>query len=147
MMEKGKALEQTALQLNHSAIHLLRGLHVVDRETGITPARLSALSVLVFGGPRTVGNLARAEQVAGPTISRIVDGLVELGLAAREPHPDSARMTLVTATPAGTDLMKKARQRRIEVIAAALARMPEADRQAITAAADALARLPTKISA
>ena len=138
-------LEQTALRLNHAAIHLLRGLHVVDRETGVSPARLSALSVIVFGGPRTVGKLARAEQVAGPTMSRIVDGLVDLGLATRRPHPDSARMTLVTATPAGTTLMVGARQRRIEVIATALADTPESDRALIVAAADALAQLPKRL--
>ena len=66
------------------------GLRVVDREAGLTPARLSALSVLVFGGPCTLGRLARTEDVAGPTMTRIVDGL-ELGLARREPHPDNAR--------------------------------------------------------
>src|SRR6478752_7380496 len=65
-----------------------------DRGAGLTPARLSALSVLVFGGPCSLGRLAKAEDVAGPTMTRIVDGLVDLGLAERKPHPDGANMVL-----------------------------------------------------
>jgi DNA-binding MarR family transcriptional regulator len=138
--------KEPALLLNQAAIRLLRGLHAVDQRSGLTTARLSALSVLVFAGPQTIGRLATAEQVAGPTITRIVDGLERLGLARREPHPDSARMTLVSATDAGTELMLAARQRRVDAISDALGRVTDADRSAIVAAADALARLPLALS-
>src|SRR5258707_3465560 len=65
---------ETADRLHSAAIHLLRRLRVRDRESGVGPAQLSALSVLVFGGPRSLGELANAEQVRPPTMSRIVAG-------------------------------------------------------------------------
>jgi hypothetical protein len=55
---------QVADQLHSAAIHLLRRVRRADVESGISPARLSVLSVLVFGGPQTLGTLARAEQVS-----------------------------------------------------------------------------------
>jgi DNA-binding MarR family transcriptional regulator len=123
------ATRDAAAALNSGAIHLLRGLRAVDRESGLTPARLSALSVLVFGGPRGLGALARAEGVAGPTITRIVDGLVAAGLAERRPHPTDGRAVQVAATPAGMALMHAARDRRVEAIAAALEQLPKRDRE------------------
>ena len=144
-MVTGKRLAGTASELNSAAIQLLRGLRATDRSAGLTPARLSALSVLVFGGPRPLGRLARAEDVAGPTMTRIVDGLCELGLAERRPHPDGGRTVLVAATAAGERVMRAAQQARIDVIVDALRALPAADRAAIVAAAPALTRLATEV--
>src|SRR5712691_6114087 len=80
-------LAEVASALNSGAIHLLRSLAAVDRQPGVPGARLSALSVLVFGGSCTLGELAAAEGVAGPTMTRIVDGLIAEHLAERLPHP------------------------------------------------------------
>src|SRR5271154_4830680 len=74
---------EVADQLHSAAIHLLRRLRVRDRETDVGPAQLSALSVLVFGGPRSLGELADAEQVRPPTMSRIVAGLQRARLVRR----------------------------------------------------------------
>jgi DNA-binding MarR family transcriptional regulator len=131
----------TAAQLNSGAIHLLRGLRRVDEAAGLTPARLSALSVLVFGGPCTLGRLAEIEDVAGPTMTRIVDGLSDLGLAERSTHPLSGRAVLISATPPGTELMQAAAQRRHRAIDAAMARLSARDRAALNRAAPALVRL------
>jgi DNA-binding MarR family transcriptional regulator len=134
-------LQDAARDLNSGAIHLLRGMRNVDRESGLTPARLSALSVLVFGGPGTLGRLARAEEVAGPTMTRIVDGLCALGLAERTTHPDNGRAVIVSATPAGHQLMEAAAQRRFDAIIEAMAELSEQDREALMAAALPLRRL------
>src|SRR5205807_7228830 len=91
----------TADRLHSAAIHLLRRLRVRDRESGVGPAQLSALSVLVFGGPRSLGELADAEQVRPPTMSRIVSGLAAAGLVRREATEDGRRVRLV-ATVKGT---------------------------------------------
>ena len=131
----------TARDLNSGAIQLLRGLRVVDREAGLTPARLSALSVLVFGGPCPLGRLARTEDVAGPTMTRIVDGLCELGLARRDPHSENARTVMVSATPEGEALMHGAAERRFEEIVAAMEQLPAQDQAALHAAAPVLRRL------
>ncbi len=133
--------EQTARQLNSGAIHLLRGLRQVDREAQLTPARLSALSVLVFGGPCTLGRLATIEGVAGPTMTRIVDGLCELGLAERTTHPDSARFVLIAATPDGESLMQDAAARRVSAIVAGLARLTASELASLRRAAPVLMKL------
>lgn len=139
------ASETVAAQLNSAAIHLLRGLSATDRTSGLTDARLSALSVVVFGGPSTLGHLAVAEGVTAATMSRVVDGLVTLGLARRDPHPDSARKILVVATEEGRRVMQRARQRRIAVITQALAELSAADRSRIAKAASALVVLADQV--
>ena len=147
MAPRKDSLAETARDLNFAAIHLLRGMRAADRASGLTPARLSALSVLVFGGPSTLGQLARTEDVSGPTMTRIVDGLVTLGLATREEHPESARQVLISPTQAGVDLMQAAAARRVDVIVAALAALPTGDRRAIVAAAPSLRELSARVPA
>jgi DNA-binding MarR family transcriptional regulator len=147
MATRKDSLAETARDLNSAAIHLLRGMRAADRASGLTPARLSALSVLVFGGPSTLGHLARTEDVSGPTMTRIVDGLVNLGLATREEHPESARQVLISPTQAGVDLMQAAAGRRVDVIVAALAALPTGDRRAIVAAAPSLRELSARVPA
>jgi DNA-binding MarR family transcriptional regulator len=131
----------TAAALNSGAIHLLRALRRVDKAAGLTPARLSALSVLVFGGPCTLGRLADIEEVAGPTMTRIVDGLSELGLAQRSTHPHSGRAVLISATPSGSELMHAAADRRHQAIVASMAELSALDQAALHRAAPALVRL------
>ena len=136
-----EGLDAVASALNSGAIHLLRSLAAVDRQAGLTPARLSALSVIVFAGPRQLGELAAAERVAGPTMTRIVDGLVGGGLAERRPDPGDGRAAVIAATPAGDDLMRAAAARRISAIANAIAELPVAERRRLTASAGLLNRL------
>jgi DNA-binding MarR family transcriptional regulator len=131
-------LDAVALALNSGAIHLLRSLAAVDRLAGLTPARLSALSVLVFGGPQTLGGLASQEGVAGPTMSRIVDALTEDGLAERRPYPQDARAVEVCATERGESLMRAAAGRRISAISAALAELPAEDQRRLARTAGLL---------
>jgi DNA-binding MarR family transcriptional regulator len=119
---------EIADQLHSAAIHLLRRLRIRDRETGIGPAQLSALSVLVFGGPRSLGELAEAEQVRPPTMSRIVAGLHRSGLVRRHATEDGRRVRL-EATPKGVSLMWEARKRRVESLATAVAGLPENERR------------------
>jgi DNA-binding MarR family transcriptional regulator len=140
------AVVEAANALNSGAIHLLRQLRAVDRRSGLTPARLSALSVLVFAGPHTLGALARAEDVAGPTMTRIVDGLCDLGLAVREPHPDSARLVRVTATVDGEAVMRRAREARIDTIVAAIASLPAPHQKQLAAAASILDELAANVA-
>ncbi len=120
MGDRDVDLVAVAEALNSGAIHLLRAVRTVDREAGLTPARLSALSVLVYNGPCSLTRLAAAEGVAGPTMTRIVDGLVGLGLVTRDPHPDGSRLVRITATTFGQQLMTRARARRVDALVAAM---------------------------
>ena len=110
---------ETADRLHSAAIHLLRRLRVRDRESGVGPAQLSALSVLVFGGPRSLGELADAEQVRPPTMSRIVAGLERAGLVRRKATEDGRRVRL-EASAKGTKILQEGRMRRVESLAKAL---------------------------
>src|SRR5467141_3983045 len=123
----GPAFE-TADRLHSAAIHLLRRLRVRDRESGVGPAQLSALSVLVFGGPRSLGELADAEQVRPPTMSRIVAGLERAGLVRRHATEDGRRVRL-EASAKGTRILQEGRKRRVESLAKTLALLSEKERQ------------------
>jgi DNA-binding MarR family transcriptional regulator len=115
---------EIADRLHSAAIHLLRRLRVRDRESGVGPAQLSALSVLVFGGPRSLSELADAEQVRPPTMSRIVAGLERARLVRRHATEDGRRVRLA-ATAKGKKILWEGRKRRVESLAAALASLTE----------------------
>ena len=112
---------EVADRLHSAAIHFLRYARKQDVLSRLGPARLSALSVLVFAGPMTLGQLARLEQVKAPTMSRIVAGLKQSGLARIEKDAKDARRIRVSVTPKGARLLEQARQRRIQIVAKTLA--------------------------
>src|ERR1700674_5998004 len=104
-------------RLHSAAIHLLRRVRQQDTATGEGPARLSALSVLVFGGPKTLGELAAAEQVKPPTMSRIVAGLKRSRLVEITADAPEARRKQIHATSKGIVLLRAARKRRVSYLA------------------------------
>jgi DNA-binding MarR family transcriptional regulator len=127
--------------LHSAAIHLLRQVRTEDRASGIGPAQLSALSVLVFGGSMSLKQLAAIEQVKPPTMVRIVRGLVQERLATSRTAKDDARKLEISATPRGRSLMQKARLRRVEALAVMLQGKSESERQQIAAAVEVLRNL------
>jgi DNA-binding MarR family transcriptional regulator len=114
-------------RLHSTAIHLLRRVRQQDVNSGVGPAQLSALSVLVFAGPKTLGALAAAEQVKPPTMSRIVAGLKRSRLIEITGDPDDARRKHIRATAKGTHLLQQARRRRIESLATHLSLLASGD--------------------
>jgi DNA-binding MarR family transcriptional regulator len=114
-------------ELHSAAIHLLRLVRTEDRATGVGPAQLSALSVLVFGGSMSLRRLAAIEQVQPPTMVRIVQGLVERQLAVSRADPSDARKIRISATRRGRALMLRARKRRVQALADRLATRPGAE--------------------
>src|SRR6476646_8573009 len=113
-------------RLHSAAIHLLRRVRVRDTASGVGPAQLSALSVLVFGGPRSLGELAAAEQVKAPTMSRIVAGLERSGLVRRRPTDDKRRLRL-QATAQGARILQQGRRRRVKLLAQTLQSLNHAE--------------------
>jgi DNA-binding MarR family transcriptional regulator len=112
-----RQVEDVADRLHSAAIHVLRRAGEVDAVSGLGSARLSALSVVVFRGPLTLGDLAAAEGVRSATMSGIVNGLEQDGFVRRRPHPVDARSVLVEVTAAGRRVLDRARSRRIGVVA------------------------------
>ena len=140
-MAASDPIEAVADRLHSVAIHLLRQLRQEDLALGLGPTQLSALSVLVFGGPQTIGALARIEQVALPTISRLVDALAAAGLAARQADAVDRRVVRVSATPAGVELMQRGRRQRLRRLVRLLEELGAPELETIGSAAETLARL------
>ena len=103
---------EIADRLHSAAIHLLRRARRSDPLTGATPAQLSALSVLM-SGPKTLGELAAAEQVRAPTISRLAAEMERIGLIRRHADPSDARVVHAEMTAKGRRVLGKGRDLRI----------------------------------
>jgi DNA-binding MarR family transcriptional regulator len=132
---------EVADRLHSAAIHLLRRVRKQDTTTGEGPARLSALSVLVFGGPMTLGQLAAAEQVKPPTMSRIVTGLKKSGLVDIVPDPADSRRIRIHPTAKGTQILHEGRRRRVAALAAQLETLQPREKETLLQAADLVERL------
>ena len=132
--------ERVADRLHSAAIRLLRSVRREDAQAGVTPAQLSLLSVLVFGGPQTISVLAAAEQVTLPTISRLVSTLEAAGLARRDEAMFDGRSVVVSATPEGEALLQAGRARRVRRLAADLERLPQEELETLARAAEILMR-------
>jgi DNA-binding MarR family transcriptional regulator len=126
-MARSKERRRVAERLHSAAIQVLRHARQADRQSAMGPAQLSALSVLVFGGPCSLRELADAEQVAPPTITRIVAALRRGGYVRLAPSPDDARSSIVEATTKGTAALEKARAARLDLIDGLLSRSEPAD--------------------
>jgi DNA-binding MarR family transcriptional regulator len=134
-------IDTLADDLHSASVHLLRRLRKEDAASGLSPARLSALSVVVFGGPIRISDLARAEQVRAPTITPIVSALEEQGLIVREADARDARASVLRATAKGRTLMAEGRARRIARLARQLRALSSNDRALLERAAVLLEKL------
>ena len=137
----GSRAEAIATELNSVAIHLVRRLRREDEALGVGAARLSALSVLVFGGPHTLGQLAVDEQVTAPTMSRIVAALAADGLVARRPDAKDGRVVWLRATAKGRRVMYRGRSRRVSRLASQLRQLDDAEFATLERASAILRRL------
>src|SRR5919201_2311328 len=131
---------QAADRFHSAAIHALRHIRRDDPQTGLSAARLSALSVLVFGGARTLGELAAAEHVRPATMTRIVQALEAEGLVGRECDPDDGRVTRLHATAKGERVLWRGRERRVKRLAELLARLSADEVAHVRKAADLVER-------
>ena len=140
----GPAVE-AADRLHSAAIHLLRRLRIRDRESGVGPAQLSALSVLVFAGSKSLAELADAEQVKPPTMSRIVAGLVRARLARAQTNKQDRRAVVIQATQKGIRIMQEGRRRRVETLADAVRALPNDEIAKLQNAAEVMERLSRQV--
>jgi DNA-binding MarR family transcriptional regulator len=132
---------ELAARLASLSTVLQRDMGRTDAGDGLTRARLSALSLLVLGGPRTLGDLAAAEHVRPPTMTRLVHAMEAEGLVAREPHPTDGRSIIIRATAGGEALLGQGRAHQIASLARAIADLDDADRLRLSDAADLLGRV------
>ncbi len=137
---------EIADQLHSLAIHILRDARAHDPESGLPPSQLSALSVLVFGGPMPLNRLAEAEQVRAPTMHRTVDALTQKGLVTRARDKRDRRIVYVVATRSGTELLDKARALRLTRIQNKLSNLDTTQRHELAVALTLLTDLYQPVS-
>jgi DNA-binding MarR family transcriptional regulator len=137
---RGSPSSSLAESLHSLAIHLLRRVRAADRLAGLSGPRLSALSVLVFGGPRSLGALAQAEQVSAASMSRLVAGLVSEKYIRRRRDPTDARAVVLEPTAAGRALLRAGRTRRVAAVQSVIDGMTAAEQQSLSRALLALQR-------
>jgi DNA-binding MarR family transcriptional regulator len=131
-------VRKLADRLHSAAIHLLRRLRRVDDSTGMTAPKLSALSVIVFGGPITLGDLAKTEQVRPPTMTHLVRDLQRAGLVRTRTDSQDRRVTRVEATARGLRVLTTGRSRRVGLLAQWLVRLEKSDVESLKNAIAAL---------
>lgn len=135
------ARRDAADRIHSAAIHLLRRVREIDaRAMAISPARASALSVLVFGGARSLTELAEAEQVTTATMSKLVTALEREGLVRRYPDVNDARAIRIEATAKARRILERGRARRVELLEGLLEEASQADVEAVRRAADVLGK-------
>jgi DNA-binding MarR family transcriptional regulator len=130
-----------AERIHSAAIRLIRRLRKTDTASGLPGPKLSALSVLVFGGPQTLKYLAAAEQVRAPTMSRLVAELEADGLATKTEDKSDRRVLCIAATAKGRALLEAGRERRLELLTKQIAALTRDERQLLQRAAALLTRL------
>jgi DNA-binding MarR family transcriptional regulator len=138
MARPSDAVFDLADRLHSAAIHLLRRVRRHDAAAGVSGPTGSALSVIVFRGPLTMTELAQAEQVRTPTVTRLVSALEADGLVERLPDERDRRVVRVRATPRGRTVLENGRRLRVQALAADLAALPRAELATLRRAVAAL---------
>lgn len=134
-------LHATAGGLLAAASRMLRLARVDPGGDGLSARRLSALSVLAFGGAMSLAELAAAEEVRAPTMSRIVEGLVADGLATREADPANRRKVRICATEEGRRRLEAGRERRVRALRERLHRLADSEQRALARGLEVLQRV------
>lgn len=134
-------IEQMAAQLQSFALRLARETRRGEAAGTPGSSRLSALAALAASGPLSLAELAAADQVRAPTMSRLVDGLVRDGLVTRETVPTNRRSVRIAITPEGTALLRSERKRRVQRLADRLERLGESEQRALQRGVELLGRL------
>ena len=132
---------EAADRIHSAAIHLLRRVREVDAKAmKISPARASALSVLVFGGARSLTELAAAEQVTSATMSKLVTAMEGEGLVRRYPDVNDARSIRIEPTAKGRRILERGRKRRLDLLEQLLGGASDAEIAAVGTAASVVER-------
>ena len=134
-------IQDAAGRLQSASIRLLRMLRRQGAGSGITGARYSTLALLAQGGTRSLSDLAVAENVSAPTMSRVVDTLVRDGLATSEADPKNRRSVRIEATWEGGRLLRSGRDRQLRALTQRLERLADSEQRALARGVEILERV------
>jgi len=117
---------------------LSRRLRQEKADHELSDAQFGVLALLHREGPKTLGELADAERVRPPSMTRTVGCLVDEGLAERLPDPSDGRVTRIRPTAEGTALVLDVRRSRDAWLVARLRELDPAQRRALREASELL---------
>lgn len=141
---RGEAALPLAGDLRISVMRLARRLRIERAEVGLTLTQLSALAALERHGPTTPGTLATIERVRPPSMTRVLNGLVDEGLVERTAHPTDGRQVIVAITDEARARLRADRRRREAWLAQRLATLTADERRALRAVVPILEELVTE---
>jgi DNA-binding MarR family transcriptional regulator len=110
-------------------------------DAGLPDPQFNVLAMLHAHGEMTPGQLAEAERIQPPSMTRTVNCLVELGLVAKKEHPTDGRQVLVDLTEAGRAEVHETRRRRDSWLTAQLAELTAQERTRLGEAAELLRKI------
>ena len=134
------AVTEVANRLRLVVMRLARRLRQQE-EGPITPSQVSAIHSIEKLGPVTLGELAAAERVQPPSMTRIVSALEENGYVVREVDAGDRRIARLHLTAEGRRVIERGRRRRTEYLAARLGRLEPDDVAALERALPLLERM------
>ncbi|WP_034590880.1 MarR family winged helix-turn-helix transcriptional regulator [Hamadaea tsunoensis] len=132
---------QLAVALRDAITRLNRRVRQARPVGDLTVTQLSALTSLELAGALTPRELADAERVQPPTMTKIVAKLEDRGLVQRTPHPTDGRQVILSATERGREIFRQYQRVRDEWLAGRLAELTPDERDVLTRAAEVLSRL------
>jgi DNA-binding MarR family transcriptional regulator len=112
-----------------------------DPANELSLGQMTVLALLLRLGDQSVGELARAERVQPPSMTRTVNCLEQGGYVVRRAHESDGRQVVVSVTEAGRTAVLADRRRRDAWLAQRLRRLGPDERAALRAAAPVLAAL------
>ena len=122
-------------------MRLARRLRNEREDTSLTLNQLSAMGTLARLGPLTLGELAAAERIQPPSMTRTVSALEARGLVIREPDAGDRRLVIVRLSDAGSQLLAADRRRRDAWLNQRLRELTADEREALRRAVTVLEKL------
>jgi DNA-binding MarR family transcriptional regulator len=139
--------DELAQRLNSATVHLMRALRQDRPSVGLAAEHSSALGVVVFAGPISIGALARSERVGAPAMTKTVGILATAGLVTRERDPGDARVVRVRATRKANELVLRGRDQRVVRIGKALQALSHTETARLEAAIGTFEKLVRDLEA
>jgi DNA-binding MarR family transcriptional regulator len=107
----------------------------------LSASQTTALATIERHGPLTPSELAHLERVQRPTATRIVARLEKAALVERAGDPADGRISLVSITRQGTELLRRVRTRKNAYLARQLRELDPADVAILEDATEVLERM------
>jgi len=134
-MDTTPELPELAAELRAAVMRTSRILRAEASSDAVTPGQNTVLALLHKYGPQTMGQLAEAEHVQAPSMTRTVNALAEKGLVRRDTRPEDARKILITLTVEGSAVLEESRSLRAAWLAERIDGLAEAERRTLHDAA------------